>query len=169
MQGITQMKLGPKSSTVHNYPETPDDPEQGNYDIHPVYALRFKGTSQYAAYRWEVKPIDANPLECYLSIKIKALYPQDNATTIEDVSTETFWNDGFVEFKFPASGYYMEKPDGVDDNILTRGVGGYCMSASKWDKEPESLYHMGFDLRNAYIPHDPVNIYLPMRFVNVLN
>ena len=53
LKGQSQMKVGALSETVHYYTEEPDDPQKGNYNIYPVYALRFKGTSQYAAYRWE--------------------------------------------------------------------------------------------------------------------
>lgn len=52
------------------YPTTPGTTK---FDLAPVYGLRFQGTSQYAAYRWESCPIDSDPQERYLSIKIKAL------------------------------------------------------------------------------------------------
>ena len=54
LKGQSQLKLGALSETVHYYTAEPDDPQKGNYNIHPVYAVRFKGTSQYAAYRWEI-------------------------------------------------------------------------------------------------------------------
>ena len=95
------MKVGALSETVHYYTEEPDDPQKGNYNIRPVYGLRFKGTSQYAAYRWETCQIADNPLERYLSIKIKALEKDDTQTTIDQVAQEAFWKDGFIEFKFP--------------------------------------------------------------------
>ena len=98
------MKLGALSETVHYYTAEPDDPQKGNYNIHPVYAVRFKGTSQYAAYRWETCQINGNPLERYLSIKIKAL-PADSELTVDDVADNaSFWRDGFIEFKFPRFG-----------------------------------------------------------------
>ena len=73
LKGQSQMKVGAPSETVHYYTAEPDDPQKGNYNIRPVYGLRFKGTSQYAAYRWESCQIAGNPQERYLSIKIKAL------------------------------------------------------------------------------------------------
>ena len=66
LKGQSQLKLGALSETVHYYTAEPDDPQKGNYNIHPVYAVRFKGTSQYAAYRWETCQINGNPLERYL-------------------------------------------------------------------------------------------------------
>ena len=171
LRGMSQMKLGQQTLTLHNYPTTPDDPDQGNYNIYPVYALRFKGTSQYAAYRWEVKTLSMDPLSCYLSIKIKALLPEDNTTTLDDVADETFWNDGFVEIKFPASGYYLDQSDVMSDNIQNRGTGGYCISSSMKDSQSANMiWHLGFDLRNAYVPcYNALKCYFPLRFVNVLN
>lgn len=67
------MKKGAQSEMVHYYKAEPDVEEKGNYNIAPVYGLRFQGTSQYAAYRWETCQIGGNPLERYFSIKIKAL------------------------------------------------------------------------------------------------
>ena len=90
LKGQSQMKVGALSETVHYYTEEPDDPQKGNYNIYPVYALRFKGTSQYAAYRWETCKIADNPLERYLSIKIKALEKDDTQTTIDQVAQEAF-------------------------------------------------------------------------------
>ena len=128
LKGQSQLKLGALSETVHYYTAEPDDPQKGNYNIHPVYAVRFKGTSQYAAYRWETCQINGNPLERYLSIKIKAL-PADSELTVDDVADNaSFWRDGFIEFKFPASGYYSPENAGnpLPENITGRGVNGFC-------------------------------------------
>ena len=132
LKGQSQMKVGALSETVHYYTEEPDDPQKGNYNIRPVYGLRFKGTSQYAAYRWETCQINGNPLERYLSIKIKAL-PADSELTVDDVADNaSFWRDGFIEFKFPASGYYSPEKAGnpLPENITGRGGNGFCWSAS---------------------------------------
>ena len=134
--------------------------------------MRFKGTSQYAAYRWETSKIAGNPLERYFSIKIKALHPQDNATTIDDVADETFWQDGFIEFQFPASGCYEPgiTPDGGNDNIFRRGVNGYCYSSSFWSKstsENTKARHLVFSLPNADIAPNDVGYRYPLRLVKV--
>ncbi len=168
LKGQSQMKLGVLSETVHYYTTEPDDPQKGNYNIHPVYAVRFKGTSQYAAYRWESCRIADNPLERYLSIKIKALKQDDTQTTIDQVAQEAFWKDGFIEFKFPASGFYS--PENADnptpENITGRGVRGYCWSSSLWTggSLARSLH---FGLHNADVGRYVPGHRFPLRFVKV--
>ncbi|WP_302430898.1 hypothetical protein [uncultured Alistipes sp.] len=168
LKGQSQMKLGALSETVHRYTVEPDDPQKGNYNIRPVYGLRFKGTSQYAAYRWESCKIAGNPLERYLSIKIKALHPQDNATTIDDVADETFWKDGFIEFQFPASGYYSPEnaSNPTPENITDRGVHGYCWASSLWT-EASHARGLGFYLDNALVGRHNPGSRFPLRFVKV--
>ena len=168
LKGQSQMKVGALSEMVHYYTEEPDDPQKGNYNIRPVYGLRFKGTSQYAAYRWESCKIAGNPLERYLSIRIKALHPQDNATTIDDVADETFWKDGFIEFKFPASGFYS--PENADnpttENITNRGGDSYYWSSSLWT-EGSGARCLGFNLFGADVYRDAPGYRFPLRFVKV--
>ena len=168
LKGQSQMKVGALSETVHYYTAEPDDPQKGNYNIRPVYGLRFKGTSQYAAYRWESCRIADNPLERYLSIKIKALKQDDTQTTIDQVAQEAFWKDGFIEFKFPASGYYS--PANADnptpENITNRGVVGYCWSSSLWTGG-SSARCLHFNLDYAYVGHDVPGYRSPLRFVKV--
>ena len=122
LKGESQLKVGTQTEQI----AYPADLVTNVYNIRPVYGLRFKGTNQYAAYRWETCKIASDPLERYLSIRIKALHPQDNATTIDDVADETFWQDGFIEFQFPASGYYSPENAGnpTPENITHRGVYG---------------------------------------------
>ena len=168
LKGQSQMKVGALSETVHYYTAEPDVPEKGNYNIYPVYGLRFKSTSQYAAYRWETCQINGNPLERYLSIKIKALGKDDTKTTIDMVASEDFWKDGFIEFKFPASGYYS--PANADnptpENITDRGVNGYCWSSSLWTggSHARNLY---FNLNLAGVSHYVPGYRFPLRLVRV--
>ena len=168
LKGQSQMKVGALSETVHYYTAEPDVPEKGNYNIYPVYALRFKSTSQYAAYRWETCQINGNPLERYLSIKIKALGKDDTKTTIDMVASEDFWKDGFIEFKFPASGYYS--PANADnptpENITGRGVNGYCWSSSLWTGGSNARY-LSFHLSNAYVDRNVPGYRFPLRLVRV--
>ena len=168
LKGQSQLKLGALSETVHYYTAEPDDPQKGNYNIHPVYAVRFKGTSQYAAYRWETCQINGNPLERYLSIKIKAL-PADSELTVDDVADNaSFWRDGFIEFKFPASGYYSPENAGnpLPENITGRGVRGYCWSSSLWTGGAlaRSLH---FGLHNADVGRYVPGHRFPLRLVKV--
>ena len=168
LKGQSQMKVGALSETVHYYTEEPDDPQKGNYNIHPVYAVRFKGTSQYAAYRWETCQINGNPLERYLSIKIKAL-PADSELTVDDVADNaSFWRDGFIEFKFPASGYYSPENAGnpLPENITGRGVNGFCWSSSLWTggSNARSLaFNLDDTLVGRYVPGHR----FPLRLVKV--
>ena len=168
LKGQSQMKLGVLSETVHYYTTEPDDPQKGNYNIYPVYALRFKGTSQYAAYRWESCRIADNPLERYLSIKIKALKQDDTQTTIDQVAQEAFWKDGFIEFKFPASGYYSPEnaSNPTPENITSRGLFGYCWSSSLWT-EASHARGLGFYLSNASVYHYAPGYRFSLRFVKV--
>ena len=167
LKGQSQMKLGVLSETVHYYTTEPDDPQKGNYNIHPVYAVRFKGTSQYAAYRWESCRIADNPLERYFSIKIKAL-PADSELTVDDVADNvSFWRDGFIEFKFPASGYYApEIGQPTPENITYRGVNGYCRSSSLWTGGSH-VYDLRFSLNNAHMDHSALDNKYSLRLVKV--
>ena len=170
LKGQSQLKVGAQSETVHYYTEEPDDQQKGNYNIAPVYGLRFKGTSQYAAYRWETCKIASDPLERYLSIRIKALHPQDNATTIDDVADETFWQDGFIEFQFPASGYYSPENAGnpTPENITHRGVYGYCWVSSLWTGDSDSgARFLGFYLNDAHVGHSVPGSRFPLRLVKI--
>ena len=168
LKGQSQMKVGALSETVHYYTEKPDDPQKGNYNIRPVYGLRFKGTSQYAAYRWEICKIAGNPLERYLSIKIKALKQDDTQTTIDQVAQEAFWKDGFIEFKFPASGHYS--PANADnpttENITNRGVDGFCWSSSLCMEGSHARY-LHICLNYANVDHNIPGYRFPLRFVKV--
>ena len=168
LKGQSQLKLGALSETVHYYTAEPDDPQKGNYNIHPVYAVRFKGTSQYAAYRWESCRIADDPLERYFSIKIKAL-PADSELTVDDVADNaSFWRDGFIEFKFPASGYYSPENAGnpLPENITGRGVNGFCWSSSLWTggSNARSLaFNLDDTLVGRYVPGHR----FPLRLVKV--
>ena len=168
VSGKSWMKKGTQTETVHYYTEEPDDSQKGNYNIAPVYGLRFKGTSQYAAYRWETCQIADNPLERYLSIKIKALKQDDTQTTIDQVAQEAFWRDGFIEFKFPASGYYEKSviPDSGNDNIFARGVMGCCWSSSLCNNSTNAR-GLIFTLYDADIYSHGINRRFPLRLVKV--
>ena len=161
LTGTSQLKVGQPADEI-TYSQ------DGTYNIRPVYGLRFKGTDQYAAYRWESCKIESDPLQRYLSIKIKALSPQDDKTTIDDVANESFWSEGsYIEFKVPASGYYMDViPDNVDDNSHNRGVFGVFWSSTL--KEAQTAYRFGIFITNTGVGWNKTdNYYLPLRFVKV--
>lgn len=158
LTGETVLKLGNACTTI-----------SGGFNIHPVYGLRFKGSDQYAAYRWELCPIDANggnELERYISIKIKAINRNDTKTTIDDVANdETFWKDGYIEFKFATFGYYEV---GVDPNsggasVIAKGTSGYIMSSTLSDND--RYYRAGYVVFGADIYSDVRNSALVPFFV----
>ena len=166
LKGESQLKVGTQTEQI----AYPADLVTNVYNIRPVYGLRFKGTNQYAAYRWETCKIASDPLERYLSIRIKALHPQDNATTIDDVADETFWQDGFIEFQFPASGYYSPENAGnpTPENITHRGVYGYCWVSSLWTGNSDSgARFLGFYLNDAHVGHSVPGSRFPLRLVKV--
>lgn len=102
--GTSCLRLGKLTETV-----THTDGKQ--YNIHPVYAIRFKGSSEYAAYRYESLAIADDPTQRYISIKIKAL-PSFSKLTIDDITdNEQFWKDGYIEFNIPVQGYYSVSSD----------------------------------------------------------
>ena len=166
LKGESQLKVGTQTEQI----AYPADLVTNVYNIRPVYGLRFKGTNQYAAYRWETCKIASDPLERYLSIRIKALHPQDNATTIDDVADETFWQDGFIEFQFPASGYYSPENAGnpTPEKITHRGVYGYCWVSSLWTGDSDSgARFLGFYLNDAHVGHSVPGSRFPLRLVKV--
>ena len=168
VSGKSWMKKGTQFETVHYYNAKPDVPEKGNYNLAPVYGLRFQGTSQYAAYRWKFCKIASDPLERYLSIKIKALKKDDMQTMIDDIADEAFWKEGFVEFRFPASGYYAPAIDQpTPENISNRGVNGTCWSSSLWTGTGMDSRYLNFNLINAHVGHNTIDDRFPLRLVRV--
>lgn len=125
------------------------------FRLYTVYALRFKNTSEYAAYKYECCE-DGNVH--YLSIKIKAL-PADSPITIDDITNNnSFWNSGYIEFKFPAAGLYpvktkpSEQPD--EDNIQWRGLNSYMWTSTL---NGQNAYHFGFGSGDVTLDLTTVN------------
>lgn len=123
--GTSYIRLGEFSHVyAYNY-------EGVSHDMYTVYALRFKGTSEFAAYRYECcEEGDVH----YLSIKIKAL-PADSPITIDAISgSDSFWRSGYLEYKFPAAGFYTgnilpnEEPE--EDNTKWRNLNCYMWGSS---------------------------------------
>ena len=109
-------------------------------------------------------------LERYFSIKIKALKKDDTQTTIDDVADEAFWIDGFIEFKFPASGHYDSKvtPDTEIDNISYRGVNGSCWASTLLEVSGGSqAYGIHFYLHNAFLGYKVIGSGFPLRLVRI--
>ena len=98
---------------------------EGTSKVRPVYAVRFKGTNQCAAYRWENKVFEDHPFKRYLSIRIKAL-PKDTNYTVYDITdNRSFWASDYIEVKIPLSARYSSGTLTMRD----RGY-GYIISSS---------------------------------------
>ena len=85
------------------------------------------------------------------------------------VASEDFWKEGsYIEFQFPASGYYS--PANADnptpENITHRGVNGYCWSSSLWTggSNARGLY---FGLNDADVGRNVPGNRFPLRLVRV--
>lgn len=139
--GTSYLRQGKFARTISYH----DNTTNGEYIIYPIYALRFKGTSEFAAYKYEY--CDDNGLH-YISIKIKAL-PEDSPLTIDDITDNaSFWNSNCLEFKFPAAGYYnvaqkpAETPD--EDNITWRGLNSYVWGSTLHQLTRSEACYFGF-------------------------
>ena len=97
------------------------DYEDGNPDFIPNFALRFKGTSQYAAYMYQIKVNEYDThTEYVLNLKAKWLKKSDVTTTIEDIIKPDYWKSGYLELEFPLESYLDS--DGVMADICGRLV-----------------------------------------------
>lgn len=161
LTGVSQLKVGERMTVA----EVGTSDPKTSYNIHPVYGLRFKDTDQYAAYCWEVKSIDGSDWnKAYLSIKIKALMKGDHKTTIDDVANDSFWSDGsYIEYKFPAVGYYKSEPSSTKDNITARGFAGPIWTSTM--ESERNAYEIWVGLNNGNVgPYAKTN-YFQLRFV----
>ena len=87
-------------------------PTNKNTSAIPVYGIRFKGTDQYSAYRWEVLKID-DEFEL-LNVRVKAL-PKDREISIEHiVDNEEFWVNSFVTEQIRYYGWGITDTSGKD-------------------------------------------------------
>ena len=88
---------------------------------------------------------------------------------MDDVADNaSFWRDGFIEFKFPASGYYSpaNADNPTSENITTRGVVGCCWSSSLWTGG-SSARILNFTLQSAHVAHNVPGNRFPLRLVKV--
>ena len=73
--------------------------------LNPYYAIRFKGSKEYAAYKWEYLFFNGDRTKPYMSIKIKAL-PQNLDISVFDIANnDAYWKEGsYIEYRLPALG-----------------------------------------------------------------
>lgn len=84
-----------------------------------IYALRFKGTDQYAAYRYEMANCNFDADNAYLSVKVKALDKDDNIDIykIVDKLSPDYWRENYVEYIIPLAGLNIKDSRGVSFNL----------------------------------------------------
>lgn len=157
--GQSQLKVGKQTEQV-----TYLDDEVITANVYPVYGIRFKGTSEYAAYRWENCRILDNPLERYFSIKIKAL-PADSELTVDDITDNvSFWHDGYIEFKIPASGII----DPSEQNVVKwSGYKNFFNSSTLEKDNPARSMRIGINPQNAHTSVTEITWSMPLRLVKV--
>ena len=120
------------------------------FPVRACYGLRFKDTDQYSAYKWEYKRVKEGADEFYISIKIKALPKESNATIYDIVDNHSFWSEGYIEINFPTNGMYTTDQIKEDSKKGYRqGNAVYIMSrnispVSKSHQALLSGYHYGF-------------------------
>lgn len=145
LSGVSQLKTGERTETAFA-----DEDGMSPITMHPIYGLRFKDTDQYAAYCWEVKPVDGkNWHTCYMSIKIKALLKGDHKTTIDDVANDSYWSgNDYIEYKIPLLGYILGGTD--SNNILSAGVEGSIWTSTISDS-PVVAFAFAYNLNMAKV------------------
>ncbi|MDE6247277.1 MAG: hypothetical protein K2M41_05490 [Muribaculaceae bacterium] len=101
----------------------------GSETIAPIYGLRFKGTDQYSAYKWESIP------KIYISVKIKAL-SADSSITLKDIKDNyQFWNNDCIEYRIYSSGYIYSdgsSPQGTAYFGRISGTNGFIMTSPSY-------------------------------------
>ena len=119
--GYSQIQRGVKGTKITyrgtKYTEDPDSITT-TFDIKPVYGIRFKGTNQYAAYRWEHTYVNNDRTNRVIAIRIKAL-PKDADIRVNDiVDNHSFWKDNYIELIFPLMGYFLQNAQTKEWNMM---------------------------------------------------
>ncbi|MDE7438727.1 MAG: hypothetical protein K2M93_09620 [Muribaculaceae bacterium] len=93
-------------SGTSEYAYFTDETSKYKVSLRPVYGLRFRGTDQFAAYKWEVfHGNQTGSQSFYTVIKIKAL-PINSGITMADIKdNDRFWSEGCLEYKLYSHNY----------------------------------------------------------------
>lgn len=111
--------------------------EGGSNELaYTVYAVRFRNTAQCAAYRYRV--LDFGQRSGRLTIRVKAYDTTAAPYTLDEVSREAFWTDGYLELVFPLFGNSQES----NGNRGTHGSWWGCNVATDTGSPDTSTYHM---------------------------
>ncbi|MBD5233085.1 MAG: hypothetical protein HDS65_02775 [Bacteroidales bacterium] len=97
---------------------TSDNSNDGDLITYPpIYGVRFLGTSQRAAYRWQNIPYGKDNQMRALSIRIKAL-KDDNVILNDIVDNHSFWAEDYIEYVCPYYGYFSSTSNDIAGTSL---------------------------------------------------
>ena len=132
--------------------------EDDNPDAFPVFALRFKGTSQYAAYRYQIiMEGEDNDFHFVINLKAKWLRARDTTTKIEDIIKDDYWKSGYLELNIPCLSYH-------DAQGYAGGADGRLMSSTLRDGVPVVGYFDG-SYSGLHTDYDGLNCKYPARLI----
>ncbi|MBD5234208.1 MAG: hypothetical protein HDS65_08540 [Bacteroidales bacterium] len=163
-KGTSILKVGRVTDIVYANKELTFSETKGSgykdYQMCPVYGLRFKGSDQFAAYKWELVATNGNRACRYLSVKIKAL-PKDADIIIDDiVDNHSFWAKGYIEVKLPAEGRY----DWGVKKVMWPCQAYYLSTTKSNDTAALAAY---FDAVQAHVRHIEFQSSYSIRLVNI--
>lgn len=133
--------------------------------VAPIYGIRFKGTDQYAAYKWEYIPVEGQTNICYLNIKIKAL-PQESKLTVYDITdNHDFWSCGYIEYNFPCCGMLSSS----SPNGYRFGEASYFLTTTTAPTTSPINYYVMFSAYYTGISNSsqPFSNMAPLRLIRV--
>lgn len=133
------------------------------YTRYSCYAIRFKGSSQYSAYKWEPAVCDENGVY-YVSVKIKALPEGFNLNVYDITDNYSFWREGYIEIKIPYTGYLYSS-----NLTLGNPYAFYVWASSKVPGITTNNYYFAGGNNNSLYIDRSGNTYRPVRLVKVKN
>lgn len=144
-KGTTQLKTGFKVVNRYYYSSTYGRTKLDNFGdryVYSVYGIRFKGSDQCAAYKWDIVPVgnDGN----YISIKIKAL-PSDTKITIDDIlDNAAYWSKDYIEYNIPCMGMISNGSTYDPATNWRWGSSAYFWTTTKSKTQNSSSYTIAF-------------------------
>ncbi len=150
--GTSQLRWGAETRKLYlndatGYYCDADDADQ-SFSRRSCYGVRFQGTDQYSAYKWEPCVEDENGV-LYIAIKIKAL-PQNTDLTVYDITDNyAFWRSGYIEIKMPYTGYGYQSTGGAI--VLGNPQAFYIWASSKVPEVTNNYYYLGANQNSMYL------------------
>lgn len=123
---------------------------------HVVYAIRFKGTPQAAAYRYEWKDYGQNSENARLEIRIKGI-GKDRLPSLQEVSNESYWESEYLDYTLSADGYAKE------GQVQNQGIYGYYWTISSYNDR--SAYALSFFKSTSDIYWHPISNEMKLKMV----